>query len=196
MTLEEYILTYRGTRLNGEEGIVINIPDYYDHYIKPLHPKFSDSSLNVSKTAICPIHDDTDPSMGLINHKFYKGVKIFHCFGCNRTGSVIKLHQLVVKTYEKRSIDETQSCQELARFFKVPLNKEILAQADNVEPADRFYQTNARVEDLKNNSYTALDFMYELRNIKKSTTDMSKLDLRLVNDSCIKMIATAKKLYS
>ena len=196
MTLEEYILTYRGTRLNGEEGIIANIPDYYDHYIKPLNSKFGDSSLNVSRTAICPLHDDTDPSMGLINHKFLKGVRLFHCFGCNMVGTVVRLHQLIVEKYEKRQIDVKQSCEELARFFKIPIDKELLAQADNVEPADRFYQTSIHIEDLKNDSYTSQDFVYELRDIKKSAKSMETVDLNLVNVSCIKMIATVKKLYN
>ena len=82
MSLEEFILTYRGTTDSGEQGIVCNIPDYYERYVKPLDKRFSEYSLYSSRTVICPLHNDTDPSLGLINHRFLTDVKIYHCFGC------------------------------------------------------------------------------------------------------------------
>ena len=54
MTLEEYILTYKGITSSGDEGFVCNIADYYDKYVMQLDNKFKERSLNGSRLVICP----------------------------------------------------------------------------------------------------------------------------------------------
>lgn len=192
MSLEEFILTYRGTTDSGEQGIVCNIPDYYERYIKPLDKRFSEYSLHSSRTVICPLHDDTDPSLGLINHRFLTDVKIYHCFGCGASGTIIRLHQFIEELYHGRRLTEQESCNELADLFGISLE-------DFEEIADDDYDGKyvamlKRINKLKN-SYTIKTFSAELLNIRSS--DMSLEDkMRLLNNESIKMIATQKKLYS
>ena len=192
MSLEEFILTYRGTTDSGEQGIVCNIPDYYERYIKPLDKRFSECSLYSSRTVICPLHNDTDPSLGLINHRFLTDVKIYHCFGCGASGTIIRLHQFIEELYHGRRLNEQEACNELADLFGISLE-------DFEEIADDDYDGKyvamlKRISKLKN-SYTIKTFSSELLNIRSS--DMSLEDkMRLLNNESIKMIATQKKLYS
>jgi len=192
MSLEEFILTYRGTTDSGEQGIVCNIPDYYERYVKPLDKRFSEYSLYSSRTVICPLHNDTDPSLGLINHRFLTDVKIYHCFGCGASGTIIRLHQFIEELYHGRRLNEQESCNELADLFGISLE-------DFEEIADDDYDGKyvamlKRISKMKN-SYTIKTFSTELLNIRSS--DMTLEDkMRLLNNESIKMIATQKKLYS
>lgn len=192
MSLEEFILTYRGTTDSGEQGIVCNIPDYYERYVKPLDKRFSEYSLYSSRTVICPLHNDTDPSLGLINHRFLTDVKIYHCFGCGASGTIIRLHQFIEELYHGRRLNEQESCNELADLFGISLE-------DFEEIADDDYDGKyvamlKRINKMKN-AYTIKTFSTELLNIRGS--DMTLEDkMRLLNNESIKMIATQKKLYS
>lgn len=192
MSLEEFILTYRGTTDSGEQGIVCNIPDYYERYVKPLDKRFSEYSLYSSRTVICPLHNDTDPSLGLINHRFLTDVKIYHCFGCGASGTIIRLHQFIEELYHGRRLNEQESCNELADLFGISLE-------DFEEIADDDYDGKyvamlKRISNMKN-SYTIKTFSTELLNIRSS--DMTLEDkMRLLNNESIKMISTQKKLYS
>lgn len=192
MSLEEFILTYRGTTDSGEQGIVCNIPDYYERFVKPLDKRFSEYSLYSSRTVICPLHNDTDPSLGLINHRFLTDVKIYHCFGCGASGTIIRLHQFIEELYHGRRLNEQESCNELADLFGISLE-------DFEEIADDDYDGKyvamlKRINKMKN-SYTIKTFSTELLNIRGS--DMTLEDkMRLLNNESIKMIATQKKLYS
>jgi len=40
--------------------------------------------------ALCPFHEDKDPSLSLSNEK-----GLFHCFGCNTSGDIIKFIQML-----------------------------------------------------------------------------------------------------
>lgn len=193
MSLEEYILTYRGTTDSGEQGLVCNIPDYYERYIKPLDKKFSEYSFYGSRTVICPLHEDTDPSMGLINHRFLQDVKIYHCFGCGASGTVIRLHQIIQDVYHNRKLSEDEACKELADLFEVPLEEfDDLAEDDY---NGKYVAMLKRISKLKD-AYTSRSFSQSLLDIRKNSSIDDNERLRLVNVESIKLIATQKKLYS
>jgi len=46
---------------------------------------------------VCPFHNDSDPSLSLDEEK-----GLFHCFGCNISGNIIKFNALLKKRFEKR----------------------------------------------------------------------------------------------
>lgn len=193
MSLDEYILTYRGTTDNGEQGFVCNIPDYYDRYIKPLDKRFSEYNLYSNNTVICPLHDDTDPSLGLIKHRFLSGVQVYHCFGCGASGTVIRLHQFIQDIYYNRRLTSDDACKELADLFDIPL-EDIDELADD-DYDGKYMSMLKRLNSLKR-AYTFDSFSRELLEIRKNTDISIEDRLRLLNIESIKMISTQKKLYS
>lgn len=185
MQLDEYILTYK----DAQGDIVCNPSEYYARYIKPLHKRFENGTLGRHSLVICPLHDDTDPSLGLMQHRFFKGVSLYHCFGCNASGSVIRLHQHIQKKYYNREIKEDEACKELASLFNIPLEDfDELAEEDYEE---RFNRNIAKLDKMQE-KYTKRDFERELLEIRKNKKGVN---LSLVNSACVKMIATEKQLY-
>lgn len=81
-----------------------------------------DSRLKKKKKEmyVCCLHDDTDPSLGIIHSK--DGEEIYHCFGCNSWGNIIKLHKRVELKYHNRYINEDRAVQELCELFGVDYN--------------------------------------------------------------------------
>ena len=191
MTLEEYVLTAK----DSEGKIIINIADYYDRYIMPLDNKFRKWSYHTHSTVLCcwKDHNDLNPSLGSINHKFYKGVKLYHCLGCGATGTVIRMHQRIQKEYYNRDITEKQSCIELCELFGVDAKAYL-------EVKDVGDQTNAmerlrRMNQFKH-IYTIRDYTSDLKAAKCNNQDDLKSEASAVNTANIKYIATKKRLYS
>ena len=192
MTLEEYVLTYTGTTDSGEEGIVCNIPDYYNRYIKPLEKRFEEYNFYGSRTVICCFHEDHDPSLGLINHRFLSDVKIYHCFGCGAVGTVIRMHQYIQDKYYNRKLTDIESAKEVAELFEVPLDD--FEEFEDDDFNGKYISTMKRIDKLKT-SYSSNNFSQDLLNLRKRE-DLNTIDkLNALNTECIKMIATTKKLY-
>lgn len=190
MTLKDYILTYSVKDENGEEKIVANIPDYYDLVVHNLGDLYKERSLNFQRTVICPLHDDTDPSLGLMNHRFYPKVKLYHCFGCNSTGDIIRFHQRIESKYHKREINEQTACEELAAMFNIPLDGYEAIEDDDYEA--KYVQKERKIDEEVKHSYTSRDFSNELLNLRKAS---KQVNMQKVNHANIKLIATVKKLY-
>lgn len=168
-----------------------DIAEYYDKYIKPLDKRFEDSSLVLNRTAICPLHDDTDPSLGLINHRHKKGVRIYHCFGCGLSGTIVRLHQLVEFKFNKRNLTDKESAEDLCRLLGIDLSKVELADDSRTESS---YVKKLRAVKNFTEVYSIRDYERDLLSARKS----SNLDemIRRVNSANVKMIATRKQLYS
>lgn len=192
MTLEEYILTYKGIVSTGDEGFVCNIADYYDKYVMQLDSKFRERSLNGSRLVICPLHDDHDPSLGLINHRFLKGVKIFHCFGCGTSGTVVRLHQLIELKYNNRKLTNEDACKELADMFNIDISSFNELVDDDYE--GKYIQAMKRLDSLIKDSYTISD--YELELLKARSSNDRNAILLKSNEALIKMVASTKNLYN
>lgn len=193
MKLEEYILTYRGITSTGEDGIVCNIPDYYDKVIKPLDKRFSEYSFYNNRTVICPLHTDTDPSLGLIRHRFLQDVKVYHCFGCGASGTIIRLNQHIKDLYFNVKLTEEESCRDLAEIFGVSLDEFDSISEDDYD--SKYVDTLKRINKAQS-EYTVKDFSRNLLDIRKNI-DINLLDkLKLLNSESVKIISTKKKLYS
>lgn len=186
------------TQRNSNGDIKANIPEYYERYIKPLEPKYKDSVLTDSRKAICPLpdHNDTDPSFGLTNHKFYKGVKIYHCFGCGGTGTIIRLHQRIQHKYYNKNLTEDESALELAKIFDIDLSKVDDLSEDNDKIEGGYYMRNSKALRNLEERYTIRDYQSELRGVRvmRETSNINTQE-KMINRAIIKMIATGKNLY-
>lgn len=88
--------------------------DYYNKVVVPINPvKYKVKS---DKMVVCPVHNDHDPSLGIISSD--KG-DLCHCFGCNFWGDVVQLHQEVSQKHFKRFMSEEEAVRDLCKIFNV-----------------------------------------------------------------------------
>ena len=76
---------------------------FYDACVRPLERKFQRYALSQNSTAICPLHDDNDPSLGVISQK---GGFSYHCFGCGAWGDIVDLCRNVEARYAGKTLSE------------------------------------------------------------------------------------------
>ena len=190
MTLEEYVLTYK----DAEGNIVVNIADYFERFIKPLDAKFANSSFHTHRTVICCFkdHDDINPSLGTINHRHLKGVKVYHCFGCGKSGTVIRLHQLIQYDYYGRRITDKEAALELCDLYRINATK--YRDIKDAGAANGYLDRMRRADEVLD-SYTLVEFKDELKRVRTKEGLLLMEKSQLINSAMIKMIATSKKLY-
>lgn len=97
-------------------GKYFPIVDYYSRVVMPLNSKFKINGTGSKSHMICPLHNDTDPSLGIVSSS--KG-ELFHCFGCNSWGNVIDLHRKISKKYLNKYLTEIEATRDLCRLFDV-----------------------------------------------------------------------------
>ena len=90
------------------------IREYYIRVVMPIDKRFR---VTKGGKFICCLHNDTDPSMGIIYSK--KKGEIFHCFGCNSYGTVIDLHKKVSLKYFNKRLDDNGAIRSLCEIFGV-----------------------------------------------------------------------------
>lgn len=188
MTFKDYILTYK-----VDDKIVANLFDYYDIFIKHLDKRFEQYSYYSSNLVLCYFkdHADVNPSMGYLNDKRLKGVKVCHCFGCGRTADVVRLHQILSKQYLNKTLDEKEACIEVANLFDIPY--EDFDELDEEDYDAKFARTMRKLDSLKNH-YTIRDYHESMKTIRGSYP-VGHIDLNKINSENVKMIATVKQLY-
>lgn len=179
-TLEEHVI----------EHPKASIAYYYDNFVKPLDSRFKQSSLELNRTVICPLHDDTDPSMGVINHRHKKDVKIFNCFGCGARGTIVRLHQRVSRKYLKKILTDEESAEELCKILDIDKSEFNIIDEDIPQS---YYMRNLASISSNEKRYTIREYQKDILTARKSRdldTILSKLD-----SSNVKLIATRKQLY-
>ena len=180
MTLEELVLSS------------VSIADYHSDYVKTLDTKrFGDGDLHVSKTVICPFHSDTDPSLGLINDKFHKGVKLYHCFGCGASGDVIRMYQRIQKQYIGRSITKSEAVRELCSLYNLDTSKVVEIDEDDNQAG--YMKRRLALRNI-GNAYTIRDYQRDLLNVRKMIDATLEQKAMRVNSANIKYIVTSKGL--
>lgn len=99
--------------------------EFYNDYVIPLNQfkkqkEHSFSPMSESRnTGLCPFHTDTDPSF-----HWWKGKKVFKCFGCGVSGDVIRILTLIRQNYYGDKITVKQAVDELALKYGVEINEE------------------------------------------------------------------------
>lgn len=165
----------------------VDLYEYYARYVKPLSKKFENDVYTTGSLVLCWFkdHADVNPSMGSIRDKHVKGCMLYHCFGCGRTGDVIKLHQSIEKEYHNRVLTEKEACLELAKLFGLTIEDDI--DEDDYEAR---YLAKSREIDMLQRRYTEKDFSLALLNIRKQGVSLDK-----INSEVVKLTATVKNLY-
>lgn len=90
------------------------IEEYYQKVVTPIDRKYRFGS---SGKLLCPVHDDKNPSMGIIREK--DGKEIVHCFGCGFWGDVVQLHQRVCSRLLKKYLSADEAIRDLCSIFGV-----------------------------------------------------------------------------
>lgn len=188
MDLQEFVLTYTG---DGDSP-VINIADYYEKYVKPLSPAFAKSSFHTSNTVVCCFHDDVNPSLGTINHKHLRGVRVFHCFGCGAAGDVIRMHQRVQYEYHHRRISMDESALELCDLFGVDAST-YKNNSEDERKKSKYVDKISRIMSAME-SYSLSEFKDEILPARRQDITLRE-KIGILNTATIKMAATKKKLY-
>lgn len=91
------------------------IIDYYKKVVSPVNPR--KYWVKNDKMMVCPLHDDINPSMGIIRSK--EGKETYHCFGCNSWGNIVDLHRRVSKRLFNKYLSEEAALRDLCRIFGV-----------------------------------------------------------------------------
>lgn len=95
------------------------IYDYYKKFVIPLNPKRY--FCKNQEMMVCPLHNDHDPSMGII--KSSKGEEQFHCFGCGRWGDVVDLHIGVIRRWKNITLSRQDAVRDLCNMFGLDYSK-------------------------------------------------------------------------
>jgi len=104
-----------------------SIIEYYKKVVVPFNPR--KYKVKSDKMMVCPLHDDVNPSMGIIKGK--DGEELFHCFGCNQWGNIIELNKKVNRRLFKKYLSDEESLKDLCRLFNVSYDE--VAETANKE---------------------------------------------------------------
>lgn len=140
------------------------VEEYYRKVVKPINPhRFKYGS---GGKMVCPLHDDHDPSLGVIESK---NGEICHCFGCGAWCDVVDLHIRVSKIYKKKYLDREESRKELCKIFGI--NSSDLPEEDikdgrtNDEKREELIKENMSKFDISDFRYKLLDGKLKKRGI-------------------------------
>lgn len=93
----------------------VDLIKYYNENVVVLGKKYQQMG-DGRTTGLCPFHVDTDPSLHL-----WKKKNIFHCFGCNFGGDVVKTHIRLRKDYHNESMSIERAVTQLAQMYGIEL---------------------------------------------------------------------------
>jgi DNA primase len=115
----------------------MNYGEYFpivDYYRKVVMPKSKKYWVKSDKKMVCPLHDDVNPSMGIIYNS--NGEENYHCFGCNQWGDVVDLHKKVSRRLYKKYLSDEEALKDLCRLFNVSYEKVDINNSKKIEDDD------------------------------------------------------------
>lgn len=176
----------------GHEELVVSIPEYYERYVRPLSDKFSNSSLLTSRTAICPFHEDNDPSLGVFNGKY-------HCFGCaaqglESSGDIIRFHQRIESKYRRREITRVESATELANMFGIDVSN-ALETIEGKEDETGLLRRRLKLSSANRLDYTIRDYRADLMRVRTGQYKGSDA-IKAISTAQVKMTAVVNNIIN
>lgn len=97
----------------------VDIVGYFNTYVYPLDPGTFRRLSGNTRSVVCPLHDDTDPSF-----HYYKETNSYFCFGCRDFGDVVRLHRRIQQIYHDRQISNEMSAWELVALYGLDIQEE------------------------------------------------------------------------
>lgn len=188
MTLEELVLRN------------YTIKEFYEKYLLDMEVLDSDIGKKIKKysngfndkdMAICPLHNDHDPSFGLIKSKKYKGVLVGHCFGCGRVVDVIRLNQqlinkgLIHREYYSgnQAVTYLESAKLLAEEKNLSLDD---TEAESLDMDNIQIQRELSIRKSRD-KYSIRDFQNDLLAIRISNYSTSN-KINMINRSLVRIL--------
>lgn len=157
------------------------IVEYYKKVVEPTNR--SKYRVKSDKMMVCPLHDDVNPSMGIILNS--SGDELFHCFGCNQWGNIVDLHKKVSKRLFKRYLSEEETLKDLCRIFNVPY--ENVQVQENVKEYDDDISKEVAIQKAMNR--------FDLSDYRRMVLDgkISRKSIGYFNTLTMMMICELKK---
>lgn len=148
----------------------VSIHGYYRDHIVPLDRRFSKYTLGDNRTVVCPLHDDHDPSLGVIKNK--DKTDRFHCFGCGASGTVVDLHRRIQGKYKNTTMNEDQASKDLARMYDIDLSELATKIKDRMAKwRDREIKISRGI-----GMFSIVDFSQGLREFKSGKSSRVEVD--------------------
>ena len=154
------------------------ILEYYRRVVEPMNPRRY--KMKGEKMMVCPLHNDHDPSMGIMLNK--KRGEIFHCFGCGRWGDVVELNVGVRQRLQGIYMTYDESLRDLCRVFDVDYDS--LPKPDiNTDASKEIMQEIALTEAMERFDVSDYRELYlEGKRKKKSIAYFNTLTMIMVNE--------------
>lgn len=158
------------------------IKGYYEKVVMPLNNKYRYTKKD---KFVCCLHDDTDPSLGIIMSKS-KG-EIFHCFGCNSWGNILDLHKRVSLKFFNKRIDDELCKRELCNIFGIDYAS---------LPKDEYIVENIRDKDVRKElAMREALHRYDISDFRNSLIEgkMQGKGIEYFNSNLIRIMCELKK---
>ncbi len=153
------------------------ILEYYRLFVQPMNP--SRYKIKNEKMMVCPLHNDHDPSMGIMESKS-RG-EVYHCFGCGSWGDVVDLHIGVMKRLKGIYMSYDEALRDLCRLFSV--NYEDISKSSEKEEDSQILQEIALEEAMERFDVSDYrELFLEGKRKKKSIAYFNTLTMIMVNE--------------
>ena len=153
------------------------ILEYYRLFVHPMNP--SRYKIKNEKMMVCPLHNDHDPSMGIMESTS-RG-EVYHCFGCGSWGDVVDLHIGVMKRLKGIYMSYDEALRDLCRLFSV--NYEDIPKSSEKEEDSQILQEIALEEAMERFDVSDYrELFLEGKRKKKSIAYFNTLTMIMVNE--------------
>lgn len=191
-TIEDLVLNSAIKDEYGHEELVVSLPEYYERYVRPLSGIFQNSSLISSRTAICPFHQDSDPSLGVYNGRY-------HCFGCaaqglESSGDIIRFHQRIESKYKHREISRVESATELANMFGLDISQ-ATETLEGKEDETGLLRKRMKLSSVNKLNYTIRDYRADLMRVRTGQYKGNDA-IRAISTAQVKMTAVVNNIIN
>lgn len=191
-TIEDLVLNSTIKDEYGHEELVVSLPEYYERYVRPLSGIFQNSSLISSRTAICPFHQDSDPSLGVYNGRY-------HCFGCaaqglESSGDIIRFHQRIESKYKHREISRVESATELANMFGLDISQ-ATETLEGKEDETGLLRKRMKLSSVNKLNYTIRDYRADLMRVRTGQYKGNDA-IRAISTAQLKMTAVVNNVIN
>ena len=130
---------------------IFPIAKYYEKIVMPLDKKFRFKGDKM----LCPLHNDKNPSMGIVKTK--KG-EMCHCFGCGVWCDVVDFHIRISRIYKNKILTRKEARRDLCKIFMV--SEDSLPDTESLSSVTDDKRREQDIQD-KMSEFDVTDFKYK-----------------------------------